>query len=417
MPGSKSKKSPVTRRGSLRAELLFNLSFLAIAALLLAFWTITVLRLPGLSGPRYQWFLFALLFIDVLVFVLLGRYLVDRLVVHPLSDAVAAAEAIADGDYARRAVRGETRETAALADALNRLTEQLLENQERLAQNVRSLDETNRVLLTTQRELVQAEKMASIGRLAAGVAHEIGNPLGAIVGYASVLARRGGEPEIIGGIERESRRIDRIVRRLLDYGRPAPSEREMVDVNASITRVVEMLREQGKLRDVEVAFQLEPGLMPIRASSHDLDQVFVNLFDNADAAMNGRGTLTIKTVVETYSPNKPVPTRRADDPPGITYAHLRRPRYHAGRDGVPIEPETEVLRIVVSDTGPGIPAASIDSVFDPFFTTRPVGEGTGLGLAIVASTMADFGGRIEVSSAEGAGAVFTLSFPTDPTEP
>ncbi|HEX9937124.1 MAG TPA: HAMP domain-containing protein, partial [Longimicrobium sp.] len=139
----------------MRAELLFNLTFLAAAALVLALWTATVLRIIGGANT---WTLALLLLVDTAAFVLLGGYLIDRMVVRPLRMAVATAEGIAAGDYARRAPEGETHEIAALYDALNRMTEQLLTNQRLLSDNVRSLDDTNRLLLATQRDLVQAEK-------------------------------------------------------------------------------------------------------------------------------------------------------------------------------------------------------------------------------------------------------------------
>ena len=403
-----SRESPGRRRGSLRTELLFNLTFLAAAALVLALSTATVVRI---AGPGGEWMLLLLLAVDVLVFVLLGRALVDRLVLVPLSGAVAAAEAIAAGRYDARAPEGETREMAALTLALNRMTDQLLDNQRKLAENVRSLDDTNRLLLSTQRDLVQAEKMASIGRLAAGVAHEIGNPLGGVLGYAAVLRRRGADPELLGGLEREAKRIDTIVRRLLDYSRPAPAHREAVDVNASLRRVLELLEAQGTLEGVELNARLAEGSLPVLADAHLLDQVFVNLVDNARRAMGGEGRITVSTAAEAYSPHRPIPVRRASDPPGVSYAHLRRPRHMSHREASHIEPGTPVVRVVIADTGPGIAPEHIDTIFDPFFTTRAPGEGTGLGLAIVASTMADFGGRIEASSAEGGGAAFTLYFP------
>ncbi len=407
-------KSPGRRRGSLRAELLFNLSFLAVAALLMALWTATVLRI---SGPRPTWVLLLLVGVDVAVFVVLGRYLIDRLVVRPLRTAVATAEAIAAGEYSRRAPEGETREIAALNQALNRMTDQLLDHQQTLADNVRSLDDTNRLLIATQRDLVQAEKMASIGRLAAGVAHEVGNPLGALLGYASVLRRRNVDPELLDGVERETRRIDAIVRGLLEYSRPTPARREPVDVNDSIRRVVDLLRAQGTLDGVEVDLGLDDGLPPVSADAHLVDQVFVNLVDNAHAALGKEGgRITLRSSLERYHPDRPIPFRRLGDPPGVSYAHLRRPRYGTHR-AAEIEPGTEIVRVVVADSGPGIAPEHIEAVFDPFFTTRPPGEGTGLGLAIVAGTMADFGGRIDVTSARGGGAVFTLSFPTHRDDP
>jgi two-component system NtrC family sensor kinase len=412
-PSEGAAESPGRRRGSLRAELLFSLSFLAFAAVLMALWTAAILNLPVFDGSRSFLPLAALLVVDMAVFVLLGNHLVNRLVVRPLSEAAAVASAIADGDYARRVPPGETREVTRLADALNRLTDQLLQNQARLAENVRSLDETNRLLVDTQRDLVQAEKLASIGRLAAGVAHEIGNPLGALLGYVAVLRRRGAEADLLGGMEREARRIDRIVRSLLQYARPHGAPRERVDVNEAVRRVVGLLREQGRLAEVEVQLHLAPELPPIRAVAHDLDQVFINLFTNAEAAMEGKGSLTVHTGAKRFDPRARIPSRRADDPPGVDYSHLRRARRGTHRDASRLEPGDEIVQVIVADTGPGIAPEHLDAVFDPFFTTRQPGEGTGLGLAIVASTVTEYGGRVDVSSAEGGGAAFTLSFPTD----
>jgi signal transduction histidine kinase len=181
------------RRGgrSLRSGLILNLAALAAAALVLGVWTVLLFQQLPLEGARYYWALGALLVADVAIFVLLGNYLVDRFVLRPVRSTVEFAEAVAAGDFDRRAPAGDTREMATLAGALNHLTDQLLANQDKLAENVASLDETNRRLVDAQRELLQAEKLASIGGLAAGVAHEVGNPLGSIFGYVAVLRRRG----------------------------------------------------------------------------------------------------------------------------------------------------------------------------------------------------------------------------------
>ncbi|HEU0298753.1 MAG TPA: ATP-binding protein [Longimicrobium sp.] len=408
-PRTPAEASPGPGRGSLRAEILFNLTFLALAAALLGVSTHAVVRLVN---PGTRWLLAAVLVLDAAVYLLLANHLIRRLVLRPVQDAVAAAEAVAGGDYARRAPAAGTREMAALSDALNRMTEQLLENQEKLAHNVRSLDETNRRLLATQRDLVEAEKLASIGRLAAGVAHEVGNPLGALLGYAAVLHRRGVDPELAAGVEAEARRIDRIIRGLLDYARPAPADREPVDVNAAVRAAVEVLRVQGALDGIDLRLELAENLPPLHGAPHLLEQAFINLVDNARRAMDGSGAITVATRQARYQAQVGIPARRADDPPGISYAHLRRPRVVSVRDPHRIEPGTETVQATVADTGPGIPPEHIDKVFDPFFTTRAPGEGTGLGLAIVASTVADFGGRIEASSGAGGGAVFTLTLPT-----
>lgn len=410
MPPRTRAAPPARRRSSLRAELLFNLTFLAAAATLLAVATTSLLATANLSPAGARWAMLLLPLADVAVFVLLGKYLVDRLVVEPLSAAADAAVAIADGDYERRVPGGETRETAALAGAVNRLTDQLLENQRRLAENVRSLDEANRLLLATQRELVQAEKMASLGRLAAGVAHEVGNPLGALLGYAALLRRRQIQADLAEGIERESRRIDRIVRGLLDFARPAPPRREPVDLPACVQRALETLRAQGRIARVDVLLDFAPDLPRVFGEPHAIEQVFVNLFDNADRAMGGAGRLRVEAAAHLYDAAAEPIQRRADDPPGVSYTHLRRARQVANGTGAALAPGTPVVRVVVADSGPGIPPEQARAVFDPFFTTREPGEGTGLGLAIVASTMAEFGGDVAAAAGVEGGASFTLSF-------
>lgn len=405
-----SPEGPGPRRRSLRAELLYALTFLTSAALLITLWVVAALGFAH-GVAEVFWPLLLLVGFSALIFALLGSYLIDRLVLRPLRQVSEVATAIAGGEYARRIPPGETREMSALAYAFNDLTDQLLHNQERLAENVQSLHDTNEKLMRTQRELVQAEKLASIGRLAAGVAHEVGNPLGAVLGYAAVLRRRGADSELIDGVEREARRIDRIVRGLLEYARPASGPKERIDLNASITRVLALLREQGRLEEVEVQLRLEEPLPPVLAGAHKIDQTFVNLLLNAEVAMDGRGRITITTSREVYYPSSTVRARRADDPPGVDYSHLRRRRAGARDQGERLVAGDEVVRVVVEDTGPGVPEENMETIFDPFFTTKAPGEGTGLGLAIVASTVAEMGGRVDVSSAEGGGAAFALAFP------
>jgi signal transduction histidine kinase len=243
------------------------------------------------------------------------------------------------------------------------------------------------------------------------VAHEIGNPLGALVGYTSLLRRRGAEPELVEGLEREARRIDAIVRGLLEYSRPGAAARERVDVNASLRGALEVLRRQGRLQGIELRLELDASAPCVAGVPHRVEQVFVNLLANAEAAMGGQGRLTLVTRVERFVPEPPTPARRADDPPGVDYSHLRRLRHRTLRETSRFGAGSEIVRVVFADSGPGVPAEHIDAVFDPFFTTKPPGEGTGLGLAIVAGAVAEMGGRIELSSAEGAGATFTILLP------
>lgn len=413
LPSNGAEGEPGSPGSSLRSELLARLAVLAAAALFLGFGIASVLQLVRPDSSSSVGVLILLVVLDVLVFLALGSHLLDRLVLRPMEETVAVAEAIARGEYDRRLPAGRTRESATLATALNGLTDQLLQNQERLAENVRSLDETNQRLTEAQRELIQAEKMASIGRLGAGIAHEIGNPLGAILGYLELLRRRGLAEDLLPGLVRETGRIDQIVRGLLDYARPGPAVREPVDVNESVRRAAELLRRQGRLTQVEIGFELAEHLPSVSGVAHRLDQLFVNLLENADAAMGGVGQISVVTRAELYTAERSVAARRSDDPPGINYAHLRRLRYGTFRDPNRLQARSRVVRVVVADSGPGIAADQIEAVFDPFFTTKAPGTGTGLGLAIVASTVAEMGGRIEVASAAGGGATFNLFFPTD----
>lgn len=393
-------------RRSLRTEFTFHLAFLAGGAVLIAFGTARALQQTGVPFAVVVLLVVA----SVAAFTLVGNYLLDRWVVRPLADIGGSAEAIAEGDFDRRVPENGPAEIVTLARALNHLTDQLLENQRRLAENVRSLDDTNRRLTETQRELVTAEKMASLGRLAAGVAHEIGNPLGAVMGYVAVQRRRGGDPELADGIEREARRIDRIVRDLLDYARPTSSAHHELDVNAAAERVVAMLRDQGWLGGIEIDLNLSPDSPPVVGDPHRIDQIFVNLLRNAESAMDGRGRIRIATARAVHPGDQPVPARRSDDPPGVNYLHLRRTRSPIFPAPLPVAEGTEGVRISISDTGPGIPEEMIDSIFDPFVTTKAPGEGSGLGLAIVAGTVNELGGRIDATST-GAGATFSIWFP------
>src|SRR5258707_8663481 len=189
--------SAMPAKPALRTELLFYLSFLAAAALLVG--VATLLVATSFAPERTFVLVMLMIALEVGVFIVFGRYLVNRLVLWPLERVVATADAVADGDLGRRAPEAETRDFATLAERLNRMTDHLLD---------------------AQGQLVRSEKLASLGPLAAGIAHEVGNPLGAIGTYVEVLRRRGADPEVVTGVTRELERLDRIVRGLLDYARP-----------------------------------------------------------------------------------------------------------------------------------------------------------------------------------------------------
>jgi signal transduction histidine kinase len=334
---------------------------------------------------------------DVVVLVAFCGWKIDRLIVRPLRETAAATEAIADGDLRRRVSSHESRELQQLSESVNRMTDRLIEE---------------------QTQLVRAEKLASVGRLAAGVAHEIGNPLGALSGYSHILRScvKGDafSHEVISGVERETLRIDRIVRGLLDYARPRKPTPLPIDVNESLRHVVDLLNAQGVLRRVSLRLELANESPRVYGERHDLEQVFVNLLLNAAHAVEPTGSVTIRTTC-TSRTTLEAGMVRAGDAPGATMPHLPSPRVrrYLGSDNRP----DAVVKIIVADSGPGVPPEDSERIFDPFYTTREPGKGTGLGLAIVLRIVENFQGIVWVQPAREGGAAFHLLFPLAPETP
>src|SRR5216110_1939470 len=367
---------------ALRTELLFYLSFLAAAALLVG---VATLLVATSFAPEGTFALVMLMIaLEVGVFIVFGRYLVNRLVLWPLERVVATADAVADGDLGRRAPDAETRDFATLAERLNRMTDHLLD---------------------AQSQLVRSEKLASIGRLAAGIAHEVGNPLGAVGTYIDVLRRRGADPELVDGLRRELDRIDHIVRSLLDYARPHDEALDAVDPGAIAGGAFLLLDAQGALKGVHAALDVAPDVPRIKAWAHLLEQALVNLVLNAvDAAPGAPVVLGARAWA-----NEPgrAPPRRASDPPDAFFRRspARRPariEFGAGASGA---------LIFVADAGPGVAPDEREKIFEPFYTTKAPGRGTGLGLAIVARAVYEMGGVVWVDRAREGGAAFKLFFP------
>jgi two-component system NtrC family sensor kinase len=374
------------RQLSLRTELLLNIALLAAAALLLG--VVSVYLLYDVFGEHGALYISVLVAADVVVLVAYLAYQLDRVILRPIREAMDAAEAIAAGDLARRLPEGDTREMAHLARSVNRMTDRLLEE---------------------RAHLVRVEKMASVGRLAAGIAHEIGNPLGAINGYAHVLRTSAVGPqasEAMTGLERESARIDRIIRGLLDYARPRPRGHGVVDVGDTARMVVELLTTQGVLKGVTVNVGASPDRIAVVGDRHDLEQAFVNLMLNAVDAMDGDGTMSI-VVRRARRDDLRAGARRASDPGdrAATLPNARTLRWleSAQSDAIGV--------ITIADSGPGIPATDAERVFEPFYTTKEPGKGTGLGLAIVARAVENFGGTIWVSPSREGGAAFRILLP------
>src|SRR3989440_349309 len=246
---------------ALRAELLFYLTFLVAFALLVGVATsLLAFAIAPVSGVAI---IIGFVALEVAIFVLYGRALVNRLVLRPLGRSMEPADSVADGDLAARAPDRATRDFASRGERLNRMTDRLLD---------------------AQSQLVRSEKLASIGRLAAGVAHEVGNPLGAIVTYLEVLRRRGADEEVTAGIAREVERVDKIVRSLLDYARPQEDPLAPVDTARVVQGAFELLRAQGAFRRLHVELDVGSDVPMVLGRAHVLEQALVHLFLNATDA-------------------------------------------------------------------------------------------------------------------------------------
>ncbi len=409
-------------RSTLRRELVtaFALVF-ACALLVMATGVAVILRLPDTSPRQTGLLMTLLLAVDIGVFALLGRWLLQRRVVAPMERLLHGIEVMAAGEGEQRVPESGLEEISRLAVSVNHMAERLSAERAQLAANIRSLDQTNRLLTEARNAMIQAEKMASVGRLSAGIAHEVGNPLGAIIGYLSLLGRNADDSrrELVDAAQREAQRIDRIVRGLLEYARPREMRPFAIGVNAIVHETLDLLRVQGRFECVTLEVELEEPLPNVLADQYQLQQVLVNLLVNATDALAEHETPVVgmRTRSRATVPAPVLPARRRDDPPEIDYSHRRRLAEPIGRRrGDPPAPSGRIVEIEVSDNGPGIPRALLDKVFEPFVTTKEPGMGTGLGLAVCERLVESMGGSIHAYSEEGRGARFMVLLPAVPNE-
>jgi two-component system NtrC family sensor kinase len=275
-------------------------------------------------------------------------------------------------------------ELGALAASFNVMSKQILDAREEITAWNRTLEDRVRdktaELQTAHEQMLQAEKLTSLGKLAAVVAHEINNPLSGILTYAKLLRRWVDRGELedraqemresLQLIESESKRCGDIVRNLLTFARVAPLNIAPVDMSAVIRQTVKLVEHKMKLGNITPLLELADDLPPVRGDAAQLEQLILALVINAIEAMPREGTLRLKT----------------------------------SSDG-------ESVTVVIEDNGTGIPADFIPHLFEPFQTTKEEGKGVGLGLAISRTIVERHQGRIDVVSEVGRGTTFTITFP------
>lgn len=351
--------------------------------------------------------------LDFLLLFGLGSYLLSRIVVVPIKRLLTATERITAGDYSHAINVPGSVEVAELAESFSLMQDALRAKRDEVETYVQSLERANNELQAAREETVRSEKMASVGLLAAGMAHEIGTPLSGIIGYAGILRDElrdnPANDDYLRRIEEEAGRIDRIVRGLLDYARPSHADYEDVYIGELVECTLELFTDQGAFKNIEISLDLEAGLPTVYADRHQLQQVLINLFLNARDAMPDGGRMTVNArraefiSVQAAAPNGASTVRmgrRREDFNRAFRASLR-------------DPGTELccVRLEIRDTGEGVAPENLAKLFDPFFTTKEPGKGTGLGLAISARIIDTLGGRITLESTPGEGAAFILWLP------
>jgi signal transduction histidine kinase len=359
-------------------------AFLALNAVALAVATSAFLLAAGLPlAARGRLSPGALIALSVTAGVLLavaGSLLLARVVARPVNRILETAARLDPSRAPHRLpLLGEAGGLALSRAALafERIAAALDDEQRRLASKVEELTTANAQLAEARESLIRTEKLATVGRLGAGLAHEVGNPLGAITGYVELARRRlppEPHPELLDALERidsAASRIDRTVRDLLDFARPSVEQLVPVDVGTVLDAALRLASVQSRFKEVQVEVDFAPGLSRVIADEHHLGQVLLNLLLNAGDAMGGRG-------------------------------RVRFSARHTNAECVVIE---------LADEGPGIAPEDLTRIFDPFFTTKEPGQGTGLGLAICHRLMESFGGAI-FAGGRGplGGAVFALHF-------
>jgi signal transduction histidine kinase len=316
---------------------------------------------------------FAGLVLAVILAALALSLLLAKRIAEPLAELRDGARRMGGGDLAHRiAVRGAD-EIGQVATEFNRMGEALYESYHRLQQREQAKSEQ---LHEVTQQLVESEKLAAVGQLAAGVAHEINNPMGIASLYVQQLLESGqlsaGQEQKLRIVERHAERVGRITQGLLDFARARQYRREAFDVAEIVRAAIEVQTPLFTAAQVEVALRIGEGSFAIVGDGEQVQQVFENLLRNAVQAI--------------------------------------------GRDGridVEIAQSAESLVVRIADSGPGIASEHIEHIFEPFFTTKEIGEGTGLGLAISYGTIKAHSGRMEAENRKEGGAVFSVFLPVE----
>lgn len=354
----------------------------------------TLVGAVGLAGPMTTLFdlvsasqqqILVYILINALILTIVGFFRISRQVIRPLERLINLADNYQAQEMMLFSSQNQSNEISQLSTSLNSVVQRIERDKNVLRQTIEELAKMNRQLQENQQEMVRAEKLASVGRLAAGLAHEIGNPLGVAQGYLQLLGMDGSteeRTEYAARALKELERVDGLIRQLLDFARTSKGEPEEFDVQDLLSELVATLEVQPFLDGIRLNLTLRMESAIVFADREQLRQVILNCLLNAADAIKacrekGEGAIVLETSLAAPSP--------PDDEPWV--------------------------QVAIQDNGEGMNPELLDTVFDPFFTTKEPGSGTGLGLSVSLTLIESMGGKIRLQSAAGKGTTVQLLLP------
>ena len=329
----------------------------------------------------------------ILVASLLVSGFISRLVYRPLRDLEGGAKRLSSGDLEQLIPVRSRDEFGQLADSFNAMTLALRSSQTELQDWAHTLEqkvaERTQELRIAEAETARTEKLASVGLLAAGIAHELNNPLTGVLTFSHLLRKKmpegSQEAEDLDLVIRETKRCAAIIKRLLDFAREKTPEKKFADINRIIENTERIVDKPASYRDVSITLDLDPELPPVWGDADLIEQVIMNMLVNAQHAIERAGNITVRT-------------RRVEKVASPDQGHA----------------PVAMAEIAIIDSGCGISPENLQRIFDPFFTTKEVGKGTGLGLSVSHGIVKAHGGMIEVESVLGQGTTFRVYLPLEP---
>ncbi|MBF0225457.1 MAG: hypothetical protein HQK76_08395 [Desulfobacterales bacterium] len=322
--------------------------------------------------------------INTIVFTILSLYIIVKIAIKPIHKLVKRAEEYKDEDTFNFIYEKEENEFGILSRSLNMMIKRISDDKKRLKNSLVSIEKANLELKKAQNEIIQAEKLASIGKLSAGIAHEIGNPIGIILGYLDLLKQKDitdkEKEDFINRAEKEISRIDTIIKQLLNFSRqPFFDPESKISAHKLIHEMLDIMKIQPIMSEIKLNMDLKADNDNICIDPNQLKQVFLNIMLNAGDAVRDSNSGCIKI----YTQNIYVESKN-----------------------------TKMLKVTFKDNGIGIPKENLNNIFDPFFTTKDPGKGTGLGLYVCFMIIDKANGFFKIESNKGEGTSINIFIPT-----